>query len=101
MERELLLIFIYCMVDDFCRQPQILRQLRRPGPKPKLPDEAVLSLALLQEFTGVTDEDDYWRYVRRQFGSYFPRQLVDRSQYNRRKKDLSPLDNSLRGQMHN
>src|ERR1700685_2420932 len=99
MERELLLIYIYCMVDDFCRQPQILRQLRRPGPKPKLPDEAVLSLALLQEFTGVTDEDDYWRYVRKQFASCFPGQLVDRSQYHRRKKDLNPLANSLRCQL--
>jgi hypothetical protein len=87
------------MVDDFCRQPQILHQLRRPGPKPKLPDEAVLSLALLQEFTGVIDEDDYWRYVQRQFASCFPGQLVDRSQYHRRKKDLSPLANNLRCQL--
>lgn len=99
MERELLLIAIYCMADDFCRQPQIARQLRRPGSKPKLPDTAVLSLALFQEFTGVIDEDDYWRYVRKQFTSCFPGQLVDRSQYHRRKKNLNPLVNELRYQL--
>jgi hypothetical protein len=80
VERELLLI--YCMVDDFCRQPQILCQLRLPGPKPKL-----------------LDEDDYWRYVWREFGSYFPGQLVDRSQYHWRKKGLSPLVSRLRSQL--
>ncbi len=55
MERELPLITIYCMVDDFCRQPEINRQLKRVGHKPKLSDEAILSLALFQEFTGVID----------------------------------------------
>ncbi len=96
MDRELLLIAIYCMVDDFCRQPEITQQLKRPGPKPKLSDVAVLALALFQEFTGIVDEDDYWRYVYRQFGSCFPGRLIDRSQYHRRKKSLNPLANSLR-----
>ena len=99
MERELLLITIYCMVDDFCVQPKIAKQLHRPGRKPKLSDEAILSLALLQEFVGVTDEDDYWDYVCKNFKSYFPDQLVDRSQYNRRKKNLNPLINIFRSQL--
>lgn len=99
MERELLLIAIYCMVDDFCRQPKIARQLKRAGRKPKLSDEAVLSLALFQEFTGVVDEDDYWRYVRERFESCFPGALVDRSQYHRRKKNLNPLINIFRSQL--
>lgn len=99
MERELLLIAIYCMVEDFCAQPKVAAQLRRPGCKPKLSDEAVLSLALFQEFTGVVDEDDYWRYVCKRFESCFPRQLVDRSQYHRRKKNLNPLVAAFRWQL--
>jgi hypothetical protein len=99
MERDLLLIAIYCMVDDFCRQPKIARQLKRVGHKPKLSDEAVLSLALFQEFSGVIDEDDYWRYVCVHFESCFPGQLVDRSQYHRRKKNLNPLVNNFRSQL--
>ena len=99
MDRETLLITIYCMVDDFCRQPEIILQLTRPGCKPKLSDEAILSLALLQEFVGVTDEDDYWNYVCENFESCFPGQLVDRSQYNRRKKNLNPLVNIFRSQL--
>lgn len=99
MERELLLITIYCMVDDFCRQPEITHQLMRPGPKPKLSDEAVMSLSLFQEFSGIVDEDDYWHYVCTHFESCFPGQLIDRSQYHRRKKALSPLANNLRCQL--
>ncbi len=99
MYRELLLITIYCMVDDFCAQPQVAMQLQRPGRKPKLSDVALLSLALLQEFTGIVDEDDYWQYVRRTFESYFPGMLIDRSQYNRRKKNLNPLINTFRSQL--
>ena len=85
--------------DDFCRQPKIARQLQRVGHKPKLSDEAVFSLALLQEFTGIVDEDDYWRYVCESFESCFPGQLVDRTQYHRRKKNLNPLVNTFRSQL--
>lgn len=99
MNRELLLIAIYCIADDFCQQPTITNLLRRPGPRPKLPDVALLSLALLQDFTGIIDEDDYWRYVCREFASYFPGQLVDRSQYHRRRKNLAELVNILRNQL--
>lgn len=99
MERELLLITIYCMVDDFCAQPKVAAQLRRSGRKPKLSDVAILSLALLQEFTGIVDEDDYWHYICEQFESCFPGQLVDRSQYNRRKKNLNPLVATFRSQL--
>ena len=98
MYRELLLITIYCMVDDFCAQPKVAVQLHRVGRKPKLSDVAILSLALLQEFTGITDEDDYWKYVCREFESSFPNRLIDRSQYHRRKKNLHPLINLFRSQ---
>lgn len=99
MNQELLLISIYCMVDDFCAQPQVALQLCRPGRKPKLSDVSLLSLSLLQEFTGIHDEDDYWRHVRKIFASYFPGQLIDRSQYNRRKKNLTALINQFRAQI--
>ena len=46
MNQELLLISIYCMVDDFCAQPQVALQLCRPGRKPKLSDVSLLSLSL-------------------------------------------------------
>lgn len=96
MDRELLLIAIYCMVCDFLAQPEVVSQLRRPGRKPKLSDGEILSLGLFQEFTSIHDEDDYWVYICREFKSYFPDQLVDRSQYHRRRKNLSSLINQLR-----
>jgi hypothetical protein len=99
MDRDLLLICLYCMVDDFCQQPKITGQLLRPGRRPKLPDEALLTLALFQEFTGIKDEDEYWLYVWRGYGRWFPNQQIDRSQYNRRKKNISALINQLREQV--
>jgi hypothetical protein len=96
MNRELLLISLYCMVDDLLVQPRFARQLVRVGRKPKLPDAALLTLALFQEFSGIHKEDDYWPYVSRTFGSHFPGQLVDRSQYHRRKKNLRELMSQLR-----
>jgi hypothetical protein len=96
MNRELLLIAIYCMVDEALKQPKLAIQLLRPGRKPKLPDVALLALALFQEFSGIHDEDDYWEYTKRELECYFPGQLVDRSQYHRRKKNLSELINQIR-----
>jgi len=95
MDQELLLICLYCMVDDFCRQPGVAVQLLRSGRKPKLPDETLLALALFQEFSGVKDEDEYWGYVWREYGDWFPAQHIDRTQYNRRKKNLAALMNQL------
>jgi hypothetical protein len=96
MTKELLLISLYCMVDDLLSQPFFACQLVRSGRKPKLPDVSLLTLALFQEFSGIHKEDDYWSYVRRTFDSYFPGQLVDRSQYHRRKKNLHAFVNQLR-----
>ena len=59
MDRELLLIHLYCMVDEALEQPTVATQLRRVGRKPKLPDVALLTLALFQEFSGICDEDEY------------------------------------------
>lgn len=96
MDRELLLIALYCMVDDALKQPALAARLHRVGKKPTLPDAALLTLALFQEFSGIHKEDDYWSYVCRELESYFPGQLVDRSQYHRRKKNLSALVNQVR-----
>ncbi len=53
---------------------------------------------MFQEFSGIRDEDEYWQYVRREHEDCFPSQWIDRSQYNRRKKNLSALINELRRQ---
>jgi hypothetical protein len=96
MDQELLLIDTYCRVDDALAQPALAAQLKRTGRKPKLSDVALLSLALFQEFSGIRDEDEYWQYVRREHEDCFPNQWIDRSQYNRRKKNLSALINQIR-----
>jgi hypothetical protein len=84
------------MVDTALAQPDLQGLLKRTGRKPKLPDVALLSLALFQEFSGIRDEDEYWQYVRREHEDCFPGQWIDRSRYNRRKKNLSQLINQIR-----
>jgi hypothetical protein len=96
MDQELLLIDTYCRVDDALIQPALAAQLQRTGRKPKLPDVALMSLALFQEFSGIKDEDEYWDYVWQKYGDCFPGQRIDRSQYNRRKKNLAALVNQIR-----
>lgn len=96
MDQELLLIYTYCRVDDALLQPELAGQLKRTGRKPKLPDVALLTLALFQEFSGIKDEDEYWDYVWQKYGDCFPNQKIDRSQYNRRKKNLASLMNQIR-----
>ena len=96
MDKELLLIDIYCKVDDECAQPSVAHLLQRTGRKPKLSDVALVSLGLFQEFTGIKDEDEYWQYVQREHGNCFPGQWVDRSQYNRRKKNLAAVIHHIR-----
>lgn len=99
MNQELLRISIYCMVDDFCAQPQVVLQLRRSGRKPKLSDASLLSLSLLQELLVFMTKMTTGQHVRKNFANYFPGQLIDRTQDNRGKKNLSELVNQFRTQV--
>lgn len=99
MDQGLLLTAIYCMVDDRLVKPTFARLLRRVGKRPKMLDVTLLTLALFQEFSGIRDEDEYWEYVSTKYMGWFPNQWIDRSQYNRRKKNLSQLINRLRVQV--
>jgi hypothetical protein len=96
MDRELLLICLYCMVDEALEQPRLKAQLKRVGSKPKLPDTSLITLTLFQEFSGIKDEDEYWSYIWKRYSDWFPGQHIDRSQYNRRKKNLAELVNQIR-----
>lgn len=103
MDSETLLVSLYCMVDDYLEQPSVKTGLVRPGPSPKLSDSELLTLIIYQEFTDLKDEDAYWQYVTRHLRGWFPK-LVDRSQFNRRKRYLHWLVNRFRfwllGQWH-
>jgi len=96
MDQALLLITIYCMVAEELIKPNFQKLLTRPGPKPKMSDLTLITLVIFQEFSGIKDEDEYWAYVQKRYGDYFPLEWIDRSQYNRRKKDMQTVLNQIR-----
>ncbi|MDA0195474.1 MAG: IS982 family transposase [Bacteroidetes bacterium] len=59
----------------------------RTGPKPKLSDLEVISLTLTSEYMSIDSENLLFKKLNSCHRQDFP-QLIDRSQFNRRKKDL-------------
>ena len=64
-----------------------MKILKRPGPEPEMSDAEVITVAVYQELIGEPREDHFYRLHEKGLRPYFPH-LIDRSRYNRRKKDL-------------
>lgn len=95
MDQETLLIEIYCKIDALLKQDKFVIALHRSGKKPVFTDCELIALSIFQEFTGIHKEDDYWTYCTNHFQSDFPL-LCDKSQYNRRRKNLTKIINMIR-----
>lgn len=88
LDKATVLCTIFTIVDDVMKaNPAIVSATRRPGPKPKLLDSEVVTIALYQELIGEPREDHFFRLHRLSLLPFFPR-LNERSRYNRRKRDL-------------
>lgn len=87
---EAILTHIFVIVDDFCK-----RFPRKPGPKPKLTDSELITIALYTELLELTSESQQYRHTQRHLLAYFPR-LCDRSRFHRRLKRLSPRLEEIR-----
>lgn len=57
--------------------------------KPKLPDNSILALTLCSESLGIDSENYFWSKLKSDHAHDFPI-LIDRSNFNRRKKNLAP-----------
>ena len=64
-----------------------LGNIKRRGPKPKFADLEVISLSLTSEYMSIDSENLLFKKIKSCHLKDFPN-LIDRSQYNRRKKDL-------------
>jgi len=78
-------------MDDFDR----VGNVNRPGPKPKFTDLELISLALASEYMSIDSENLLFKKLRSCHKTDFPN-LIDRSQYNRRKKALYGLIDKIR-----
>lgn len=61
--------------------------VKRPGPKPKFSDLEVISLNLTSEYMSIDSENFLYKKIKSCHRQDFPN-LIDRTQFNRRKKDL-------------
>jgi len=95
MDKITFLTEMYCKVDDTLQQEPYKTVLERPGTKPVLKDSEIITLSIYQEFTSFVKEDDFWKFAKNFLKKEFPN-LIDRSQYNRRKRDLWDIMNQIR-----
>src|SRR3954452_8765426 len=72
MDLETLIIVVFCVVDDFVRDPCRERRLRQRGPAPVLADSEVLTVEIVGEFLGLDTDQGLHAHFRRHFGHLFP-----------------------------
>jgi len=72
--------------------------LHKPGKPPQFTDLEVVSLALTAEYMSLDSENWLFRKLRADYSSDFPH-LIDRSRYNRRKRQLFAVIEKIRQQL--
>ena len=82
---------IFTYIDDYCKQNATIK----PGPKPKMSDSEIITIAIFCELIGKTSEYSHIRYVFQWLEDYFPH-IIDRSRYHRRLKNLTKSINNVR-----
>ncbi len=88
LDLDTFLITVYCVVDELYKTQFAAHKPTRPGRKPELSDSEVLTLALLAQWEPHRSETAFMDYAVKHWRSYFP-QLVSRSDFNRRLRDLA------------
>lgn len=94
LDRDTFLIAVYCVVDDLVGSRGAAQHARRRGPRPRLSESEVLTLALLAQWWPDNSEQGFWTYAKAHLRPYFPH-LLERSALNRRIRGLAPVLASL------
>lgn len=88
IDKNTILTTIFTIVDDALKVPTVALHLHRSsGPQPDMSDSEVMTVALYEELIGEPREDHFYRLYVDSLRPYFPT-LLERSRYNRRKRDL-------------
>jgi len=62
--------------------------------KPKMSDYEIIALSITAEMLGIDSESYFWGKLKNEYATVFPN-LIDRSNYNRRRKRLYPMIEKL------
>ena len=71
-------------------------EARRRGPNPNCPDSDILTITWLLEYIGADSENSGYRRIKAELKTVFA-SLPERSRFNRRRRNLSPASEVIRG----
>lgn len=72
MDLQTFIISVYCLIDDTFNSLGLHARLRRRGPQPTLCDTEVLTLEVVGEFIGISQDKALFDYFRRHWTHLFP-----------------------------
>lgn len=72
MDRELRLVWLYCVIEDAVRQILGGTRLRSRGPTPALTDVEALTIEIFGETLGLNSDASIWRYASDHLRDWFP-----------------------------
>jgi hypothetical protein len=72
MDRELRLVWLYCVIEDAVRQILGEARLRSRGPTPALTDVEALTIEIFGETLGLNSDASIWRYACAHLRDWFP-----------------------------
>ena len=72
MDRDLRLVWLYCVIEDTVRQSLGGTRLRSRGPPPALTDGEALTIEIFGETLGLNSDASIWRYACDHLREWFP-----------------------------
>jgi hypothetical protein len=72
MDRDLRLVWLYCVIEDAVRQSLGETRLRSRGPTPALTDVEALTIEIFGETLGLNSDASIWRYASDHLRDWFP-----------------------------
>ena len=72
MDRDLRLVWLYCVIEDAVRQILGETRLRSRGPTPALTDVEALTIEIFGETLGLNSDASIWRYASDHLRDWFP-----------------------------
>ena len=72
MDLDTLIITVFCRIDDTMKSLFQGQRLRQRGPMPALPDSEVLTMEVVGEYLGLSQDTALYRYFRQHYRHFFP-----------------------------
>ena len=72
MPLEDYIIHVFCLIDDLYQDLLLTCKVRKSGYSPILTDSEIISMLIVGEFLGFSDNKKIWLYFKSHYLGYFP-----------------------------